>query len=118
MGRHLDAYKEGWEKGDAEMILGAVADDFVYDDPINGRLTKAEFASYLEQELGGEGAASSDADEQFETISDMVVQEKDGEETAWAWWKTASEEGAELVKSGPDGVHLDKLAYYTRPQPS
>jgi hypothetical protein len=115
MGKHFDAYREGWEKGDAAMILGAVADDFVYDDPASGRLTKVEFAAYLEAELGGEGTAGTNADEQYETISDVVIQEKDGEEMAWAWWKTGSEEGAELVKSGPDGVHLDKLAYYTRP---
>jgi len=27
------------------MILRAVADDFVYDDPVDGRFTKAELAS-------------------------------------------------------------------------
>jgi hypothetical protein len=46
---HLDAYKEGWRRGDAEMIMAALADDFVYDDPLDGRFTKAEFAVYLEK---------------------------------------------------------------------
>jgi hypothetical protein len=48
----------------------------------------------------------------------MVREEKDGEETAWGWWKTPTEEGAGLVKAGPDGVRSEKLAYYTRPEPA
>ena len=99
------------------MILRAVAEDFVYDDPIGGRFTKAEFASYLEEVLGGgEGTAGPNADEGFETITDVVREEKDGEVTAWGWWKTPTEEGAGLVKAGPNGVRLEKLAYYA-PKP-
>jgi len=47
MSTFLDMYLEGFRKGDAEMILRALADDFVYDDPVDGRFTKAEFAAYL-----------------------------------------------------------------------
>ena len=52
MSEHLDMYLEGFRKGDAEMILRALADDFVYDDPVGGRFTKAEFAAYLGELLG------------------------------------------------------------------
>jgi hypothetical protein len=115
----IDAFLEGWRRGDAEMILRAAADDFVYDDPVDGRFTKVEFAAYLESLFGaGEGTSGTAVDESFETITDIVREEKDGEETQWGWWKTAAEEGAGLVKAGPDGVHSEKLAYYTRPEPT
>ena len=101
------------------MILWAAADDFVYDDPIDGRFTRAEFADYLEDLFGGgEGTSGTAANEDFETITDMVREVKDGEETLWGWWKTPTEEGAGLVKAGPDGVHSEKLAYYSRPESS
>ena len=33
---HLGAYAEGWIKGDAEAILKAVSDDYIFDDPNTG----------------------------------------------------------------------------------
>jgi hypothetical protein len=119
MRSHLNAFLEGWRKGDAGLILGAVADDFIYDDPIDGRFTKAEFAAYLEDLFGlRDGTPGASTDEDFETITDLtVVEEEDGSETAWGWWKaTTGEEGAGLVKVGPDGVHSEKVAYYSRPE--
>jgi len=119
MSEHLDAYKEGWRRGDAEMVLRAVADDFVYDDPIDGRFTKTEFGAYLKELFASDEARSgATGGEGFETITESVTQEKDGEVTAWAWWKTQTQEGAGLMKAGPDGVRLERLAYYTRPEPS
>ena len=115
MSAHLDMYLEGFRRGDAEMILRAVADDFVCDDPIDGRFTKAEFAAYLGELLGGdEGSSGAAADAEFETITDVVREERDGEVTAWGWFTTRTEEGAGLIKAGPDGVRLEKLAYCRR----
>jgi hypothetical protein len=112
MGRHVDRLLEGWRKGDAQMILSAVTDDFVYEDPVDGRLAKAEFAAYLEELL-----ATESTPEGFETITDVVTSEKDGEETAWGWWRTlaAPQEGAGLVKARPEGVYLERITYYARP---
>jgi hypothetical protein len=117
MSAHLDAYKEGWRTGDAEMVLRSLADSFVYDDPVDGRFTKAEFGAYLEK-LFASDEASSGEDEAFESHSEEVVQETGGEETAWVWFKTATTQGAALKKAGPDGVRLERLAYYTRPASS
>jgi hypothetical protein len=118
MSKHLDMWFEGWRRGDAEMVLGAVTDDFVYDDPIDGRMAKGEFGAYLAELLSSDDESSSEtANEGFEAISDVVVQEKDGEETAWGWWKAPPQEGAGLVKARPDGVYLEKVAYYTLPEP-
>jgi len=119
MSEHMDAFLEGWRKGDAQMILGAVADDFVYDDPVDGRFTRTEFAAYLEELFGGEDARSRAArGEAFETITDLVTQEKDGVETTWGWWTMPSDEGAGLVIAGPDGVLSERIAYYTRSAPA
>jgi len=110
MGRHVDLWLEGWRKGDAEMVMSAVTEDFVHDDPEDGRFSKADFAAYLERlfetELTPEG---------YETITDVVRWEEDGEETTWGWWRTLkapSMEGAGLVKARSDGVYLERVAYY------
>ena len=112
MGRHVDLWLEGWRKGDAQMVLSAVTDDFVYEDAVDGRFAKAEFAAYLEELFAAESTP-----EGFETITDVVRCEKDGEETTWGWWKTLadSQEGAGLVKARPDGVYFERVAYYVRP---
>jgi ketosteroid isomerase-like protein len=112
MGTHVDLWLEGWRKGDAKMVLSSVTDDFVYEDAVDGRFTKAEFAAYVEELFAAEASP-----EGFETITDVVRSEKDGEETAWGWWKTLAtqHEGAGLVKARPDGVYLERVAYYVNP---
>jgi hypothetical protein len=76
MSENLDAFLEGWKRGDAEMILRAVADDFVYDDPIDGRFTKQEFASYLQEAFSGEdGPCGATPGEAFETITYYTLPE-------------------------------------------
>lgn len=114
MSEHLDAYKEGWRRADPDMILQALADDFVYDDPIEGRFTKADFGAYLRATFATETSSGGIDDEGFETVSESVTQETDGEVTAWNWFVTSDGEGAALVKARPDGVYLERLAYYSR----
>ena len=48
MSEHFDRYVEGWTSGDVEMLLSACAKDFVFDDAIDGRFTKAEFPAYFD----------------------------------------------------------------------
>jgi ketosteroid isomerase-like protein len=112
MGRHIDLWLEGWRRGDAQMVLSAVSEDFVYEDAIDGRFAKAEFAAYLEQLFASEATA-----EGFETITDVMRCEHDGEETAWGWWKllAGAQEGAGLVKARAGGVYFERVAYYVRP---
>ncbi len=108
MSCHAEKFMKGWDIDDLDMILNACADDFVYDDPYDGRMTKGEFADYYRALPDGEGV-----------FSDAIAQEADGEETHWVWWawkpKGAAEwknEGCSLTKAGPDGVHLSRQAYY------
>jgi len=44
---YLGTYAEGWRNGDADKILSAVSEGFVFDGPNAGQTTKNEFAAYL-----------------------------------------------------------------------
>jgi hypothetical protein len=110
MGKYTDLLLEGWRRGDAQMILSAVTDDFVYEDPADGHFTKAEFVAYLDEILPTGSTPAG-----FEAITEVVTVEKDGEETTWGWWKTLVDpvqEGAGLVKARHDGVYLERVTYY------
>lgn len=89
-----------------------MSDAFVYEDALDGRLAKAEFAVYLEELFATESTPDG-----FETITDVVRSEKDGEETTWGWWTTLAvpAEGAGLVKARADGVYFERVACYIRP---
>jgi hypothetical protein len=111
MSEHFNRYIEGWTRGDKEMLLGACAEDFVFDDAIDGRFTKAEFPAYFESLAEG-----------VLTITDVATEETEGLETAWCWWKMeapsggalASQEGAAVAKVGRDGVHSQRVTYWAR----
>jgi hypothetical protein len=46
-GDHLGQYAEGWTKGDAQIILGSLAENYQLDDPNAGAINKQGFADYL-----------------------------------------------------------------------
>ena len=109
MSSHLEKFMQAWDDDDLDVMLAACAKDFVYDDPYDGRMTKAEFADYYRDVLEYGESEESDA----------VLQEAGGEETHWTRWAWKPEGAAEwtqegfcLTKAGPDGVHLCKQAYY------
>ena len=52
----------------------------VCDDPQEGRFAKARFPEYWEKRLSGQ-----------KSWSDIVVQEADGVETGWCWWRWTPE---------------------------
>ena len=70
MSEHLDRYLQGWVKGDVEMIASACAEDFVMDDPLYGRFTKAEYRAYFEGQ-----------NEERAEFSEIVTEETGGLET-------------------------------------
>lgn len=108
MGDHVDKYIQGWMTDDLDMIQDACADDFVYVDAVDGRITKARFPEYYETHPG-------DGD-----FDDIVVKEADGVETGTAWWHWTPEGSATeqtcciWLKADADGVHSAKLAYLKR----
>lgn len=114
---YLGIYAEGWTNGDADTILQAVSDDFTFDDPNTGKITKSELTEYVagmketvRSILGG------DLPEPFLELSEVITQENDGETTAWAWWVVPGTElkGSGLIKVGADGVRSEVITYYTK----
>ena len=103
MSEKLDTYLDGWRAGDPDMILSACADDFVIDDAVDGRFTKAEFGTYF--------GVQPEAPIEF---SDIVTQEIDGQETQWGWFSMASQRGSFMNKADREGVHLTRVTYYSR----
>jgi len=100
-------------------LHGQAADGVTMNNGLRECDTRTEFGAYLKELFASDEARSgATGGEGFETITESVTQEKDGEVTAWAWWKTQTQEGAGLMKAGPDGVRLERLAYYTRLEPS
>ena len=95
---------------DVDLMLGACADDFVYDDALDGRITKAQFADYYRGLPDGETV-----------ISDEAVREAEGETTLlywWAWKRPGETEWAQecagLARADAGGVHSERIAYYKR----
>ncbi len=114
---HLGAYADGWTNGDADKIIGSLADSYVLDDPNEGKITKAEFANYfagmkeaVASMRGGYDAGS------FMELTEVTTNEDGGVVTAWCWWSIPGTalQGAGLIKVGDDGVRSEKLALYTK----
>ncbi len=114
---HLGRYAEGWAKGDASIILQALADDYVFDDPNAGKITKSELTNYLS---GMKEAVRSLRDgslpEPFLQLTEVVTQDDDGVLTAWCWWEVPGTDlrGSGLIKVGAGGVHSEVITYYTK----
>lgn len=114
---HLAVYAEGWTAGDADTILEALAEGFVFDDPNAGRISRADFADYFAgfkaevAELRGAGQ-----DGPFMRLTEILAK-ADGEGlTASCWWTIPGTElqGSGLIKVEPDGVRSERIAYYSR----
>ncbi len=114
---HLGAYAEGWTNGDADKITGAVSDDFVFDDPNEGKVGKADFANHL---AGMKEAVASMRGEvylgPFMELTEVTTSEDGGVLTAWCWWSVPGTafQGASLIKANDGGVQSEKLAFYTK----
>ena len=114
---YLGIYAEGWTKGDADTILQAISDDYIFDDPNTGKITKNELTEYVagmketvRSMLGG------DLSGPLLELSEVITQENDGETTAWVWWVVPGTElkGSGLIKVGAEGVRSEVLTYYTK----
>ncbi len=113
----LGLYAEGWTKGDAEIILRSVSDDYVFDDPNAGLITKTDFADYLAG-MKQTVADLSDGNlpDPFMELSEVVTKEEGGIVTAWCWWEIPGThiKGSGLIKVGSQGVQSETITYYTK----
>ena len=115
-GDHLNQYAEGWTKGDAQIIVGSLADSFELDDPNAGKITKQALAEYLAgmwQMVEGIRGKTSDP---LLEITEVVTQEEQGVLTAWVWWAVPGTpiQGSGLIKAGDQGVLSERLCFYTK----
>jgi hypothetical protein len=113
---HLARYAGGWIKGDADTILKATAEDYTFDDPNAGVVSRNAFASYMEELKDAItlfcGGALQDP---FMEISEVVSQETGGVLTAWRWWSITGTDikGSGLIKADAGGVRSEVITYYT-----
>ena len=115
---YLGQYAEGWTKGDAGAILKAVSDDYTFDDPNVGKITKSDFTTYLlSLKESVKSAQGGRLPTPFMELSEVVTHEKDGVMTAWCWWSIpgTSMKGSGLIKVGPTGVRSEVITYYAKP---
>ena len=107
-------YIEGWYQLDAEALVSAVTDDFVFDDPAEPALvTKEMLPDYMRRwdarmkKLGGDNKW---------LLTDEVREDKDGVLTDWETWEVldTNMRGMAVVKTRDDGVFLERVSYIPR----
>ena len=115
---HLTTYAEGWTAGDAETILGALSETFVFDDPNAGRIPRAEISAYISgmKDLVA-SIRGAQHDGPFMRLTEVVVKEEGDGLTASCWWEIPGTDlqGSGLIKVESDGVRSERIAYYTAP---
>ncbi len=115
---YLTAYCEGWSKGDADMIRSAVADDYVWDDPAEGRVSKDGLGSFLpkfkeaiDRVRGGCPSTS------YLTFSNWVVDRSQLTTTVWCSFAVPGTDiqGMSQIRVADKGVISEHRAYRTKP---
>ncbi len=121
MNRHdyVDLYTRGWADGDVPTMMRALADDFVFDNPRVGKITKSQFESYFKElqkfvTTHRRGSTS----ERFMEFGDVVRDDDGTTLTNWTWWRIPGTklEGAGLMKVTDYGVVSHRAAFYAIPQ--
>lgn len=114
---HLGTYAEGWTKGDADTILRAVSEDFTFDDPNTGVISKNVFANYMSALKETVSTLyGGTIPEPFMDLSEVLTDEKEGVLTVWCWWAIPGTgiKGGGLIKVGSEGVRSEVITYYTK----
>lgn len=113
----LTAYYDGWSKGDAEMIRAAVTDNYVWDDPHQGRLSKADLGAFLPAFKETINRLRKDsASAPYLSLSDWVFDRNQSITTAWCCFAVPGTDirGLAQVRVGDQGVISEHRAYRTK----
>ena len=113
---YLGRYAEGWNKGDASIILESVADSFQFDDPNAGSISKNGIPDYLAGLKQEAQNIRSEAADGFMELTEVVTQEEGDVLTAWCWWSISGTpiQGSGLIKIEDGGVVSERITYYTK----
>jgi hypothetical protein len=107
-------YIDGWYQMDVDLLLGATAADFIFDDPAEPEpVTRAMLAGYMQRwnrranRLGGNNQW---------ILTHELRADKDGILTDWEWWEVVDSglRGAALVLTGDRGVFAERITYFDR----
>ena len=113
---HLNRYAEGWNKGDAGIIIESMDDTYYMDDPNAGIIAKVAFAEYFATFKGQMENIRGLSTAAFLELTEVVTQAEGENLTAWAWWAVPGTpiQGSGLIKVGPRGVLSERLTFYTK----
>ena len=109
-----DLYIQGWYELDANKLIQAVTDDFLFDDPAEpAPIGTADLGDYMRRwdvrtrRLGADN---------LWILADEVRQDRDGILTDWEWWELPGSplKGMALVKTSDQGVLLERITYFDR----
>jgi hypothetical protein len=104
-------YIAGWYEMDAEKLVSATRDDFIFDDPAEpapvSRLGLQEYMWRWQKHA------------QFKNewiLQHQTREDKDGVLTDWLWWEVVGTKlcGAAVVKTSDAGVFLERIVYFKR----
>ena len=113
---HLGRYAEGWTKGDADIVLQAITNDYILDDPNEGKISKDKFSNYLNgMKETVKSLCNGSLPEPFMEITEVLTSEENGITTASCVWEIPGTniKGAGLIKVNSSGVFSEVLTYYT-----
>lgn len=114
---HLGQYAEGWTNGDAGLVLRAISNDYILDDPNVGKISKDKFTGYLnEMKETVKTLCNGNLPEPFMELTEVLTSEEDEITTASCAWAIpgANIKGAGLIKINSTGVFSEVLTYYTK----
>lgn len=100
---------------DVELVLSALADGFVFDDPALAEpVTKSTMAGYMAS--WSERTKALTGAWRYENAHE-VVEDRDGVLLRWKWWRFTGTaiQGSALTKTTDDGMVFERIAYYTTP---
>ena len=109
-----ELYIQGWYELDANKLIQAVTDDFLFDDPAEpAPIGKPDLGDYMRRwdvrtrRLGADN---------LWILADEVRQDRDGILTDWEWWELPGSplKGMALVKTSDQGVLLERITYFDR----
>ena len=112
---HIGTYAEGWTNGDPLMILKATTDDFVFDDPNAGKITKSDFVVYFKELKNTVDSLRGGIEHPHFMDFTEVVPKSDGDiVTVWCWRAIPGTkiQGSGLIKATSEGIISERITYY------
>ena len=113
----IETYLKGWESGDGELSLSVTADDFSYDDPNTGTISRSDFVAFVNnfKQATVEMGATENANP-FLNYSDIVINEYETTASVWCWWNAVGTDlqGSALIRVNEHGILHEKIAYFSK----